>query len=239
MNENLRRFVAICLQELIWDGDFQGRENLPEEGPAVFVSNHLGAMGPIAVGASLPLSAYFWIHEEMLEPELAADYLRRDFMEPQLHIPPPYSHSLAKVLSKITVPLLKATGGISVHHDTEGLLETYRNTVDLFESGKSILIFPEDPAQLPDPRTKMSAFQKGFTRLGELYYERTQSALRFYPIMVHAGERIVRLERPIRYHPMNPPISERMRLKHALESTIKAMYLEVEARKGMYMPLTN
>jgi hypothetical protein len=38
---------------------------------------------------------------------------------------------------------------------------------------------------------------------------------------------------------MNPPISERMRLKHALESTIKAMYLEVEARKGMFMPLTN
>lgn len=239
MNQNLRRFATICLQELIWDGDFLGRENLPVDGPAVFVSNHLGAMGPIAVGASLPLSAYFWIHEEMLEPELAADYLRRDFMEPQLHIPPPYSHSFAKVLSKITVPLLKATGGISVHHDAGGLLETYRNTVDLLTLGKFILIFPEDPAQAPDPKTKMSPFQKGFTRLGELYYQRTQSTLRFYPVMVHAGERILRLEHPVRYNPMNPPTSERMRLKHALENTIKAMYLEAEARRGMYMPLTN
>lgn len=239
MNKSLRRIVAICLQELIWDGDFLGRENLPGEGPAVFVSNHLGAMGPIAVGASLPLNAYFWIHEEMLEPELAADYLRRDFIEPQLYIPLPYSQSIAGVLSKITVPLLSATGGISVHHDTEGLLETYRCTADLLEAGEFILVFPEDPAQPPDPLTKMSAFQKGFTRLGELYYQRTHSALRFYPIMVHAGERILRLERPIRYNPMNPPISERMRIKHALESTIKGMYLEAEERRGMYMPLTN
>ena len=239
MNEILRRFVAICLQELIWDGDFLGRENLPEEGPAVFVSNHLEALGPIAVGASLPLSAYFWIHEEMLEPTMAADYLRRDFVESQLHIPAPYSLTLARAVSKISVPLLRATGGIPVHHLAEQRLETHRCTVDLLESGKFVLIFPEDPAQPPDPRTKMSTFQKGFTRLGELYYQRTHDVLRFYPVMVHAGERIVRLERPIRYNPMNSQTSERMRIKHALESTIKGMYLEAESRRAMYMPMTN
>ena len=85
----------------------------------------------------------------------------------------------------------------------------------------------------------MSAFYKGFTRLGELYHQRTRGLLPFYPVMVHAGERVVRLERPIRYNPMNPPTSERIRLKHILESTIKAMYLEAESCRGMYMPQTN
>ena len=79
-------------------------------------------------------------------------------------------------------------------HAADTLLETYRSTLDLLEAGRFLLIFPEDPSQSPDPRTKMSAFQKGFTRLGELYYQRTQRILQYYPVMVHAGERIVRLE---------------------------------------------
>ena len=220
-------------------GQFLGRENLPEQGPAVFVSNHLGAIGPIGVAASLPLKMHFWIQEAMLDPGLAADYLRCDFVEPQLHIPPPYSRPVAKGLSKLSVPLLRASGGVPVGHAADTLLETYRSTLDLLEAGRFLLIFPEDPSQSPDPRTKMSAFQKGFTRLGELYYQRTQRILQYYPVMVHAGERIVRLERPIRYNPMNRLTSERIRLKHLLESTIKAMYLEAESRGGMYMPQTN
>lgn len=199
----------------------------------MIVSNHLGAIGPIAVGASLPLRMHFWIQDDMLDPALAADYLRRDFVEPQLHIPPPYSHFLAKTISRISVPLLRATGGISVHHSNDRLLETYRETTDLLEAGGFVLIFPEDPSQPADPRTKMSPFQKGFTRLGEFYYQRTQSTLRFYPVMVHAGERIVRVERPIRYSPISRAASERIRLKTMLEGMIKAMYLEEESRRNV------
>jgi len=47
MNKTLYSLVAWGLQELIWGGELIG-ESLPEQGPAVLVSNHLGALGPSA-----------------------------------------------------------------------------------------------------------------------------------------------------------------------------------------------
>ncbi len=239
MNENLYRFVSWGFQELIWGGDLLGDENLPEKGPAVFISNHLGAVGPIAVGGSVPRLMHSWIHADMLDPRLAADYLRRDFVEPQLHVPPPISHWLAKAISKIHVPLLRAAGGIPVYHATEGLHETYRLTVDVLADGKFVLIFPEDPDQPLDPRYKMTPFKKGFARLGELYYERTRQSLTFYPLAVHAETRTVRVGKPIRYNYLNDPVSERQRIKNVLEQSIHAMYLQASHGEIVQLPLPN
>ncbi len=239
MNETLYRFVSWGFQELIWGGDLLGEENLPETGPGVFVSNHLGAVGPIAVGASLPLNLHAWIHADMLDPRLAPDYLRRDFVEPQLRVPPPISHWLAKGISKIHVPLLRAAGCIPVYHTTEGLHETYCLSVDVLAEGKFLLIFPED-SELPlDPRYKMAPFKKGFTRLGELYYERTRKALPFYPLAVHAETRSVRVGKPIRYNYLNNPASERQRIKSVLEQNIQAMYLQASHEEIVQLPLPN
>jgi hypothetical protein len=239
MNENLYRFISWAFDELIWGGDLLGTENLPAAGPAVFVSNHLGALGPIAVGASVPLKLHTWIHADMLNPQLAPDYLRRDFVEPQLHIPSPFSSWLAAVISKIHIPLLRAIGGIPVYRTPEGLLETFRLSVDLLSMGRFIVIFPEDPNQTLDPRFRMSPFQKGFTRLGEIYYERTKQILLFYPVAVHAQSLTVRIGLPIRYNPNNQPANERARLKSLLEYTIREMILQASQSDIIRQPLTN
>lgn len=239
MNQTLYRLISRVLQDWIWGGDLLDADNLPEAGPAVMVSNHLGALGPIAVGASLPLEMYFWIHADMLDPRLAPDYLRRDFVEPQLHVPPPVSHWLAKIISKIHIPLLRAAGGISVYHTTEGFEKTFRLSLDLLAQGKYILIFPEDPDLPLDPRTNMTPFQKGFTRLGELYYERTKRSLPFYPLAVHAQSLTVRVGKPIRYNPISNPATERVRLKNLLERTIHEMYLQASQTDIVQLPLPN
>lgn len=239
MNETLYRFVSWGFQELIWGGDLLGADELPERGPAVFVSNHLGAVGPIAVGASIPLKLHSWIHADMLDPRLAPDYLRRDFVEPQLHVPPPISHWLARGISKLHVPLLNAVGGIPVYHNTEGLLETYRLSVDVLAGGNFLLVFPEDPDQPLDPRYKMSPFKKGFSRLGEFYYEQTRKVLPFYPLAVHAETRTVRVGKPIRYNYLNNPASERQRIKNVLEQNIHAMYLQASESEIVQLPLPN
>lgn len=239
MNKKLYNFISWGLQDLIWGGDFVGAEYIPESGPAVFISNHLGALGPIAVGASLPLYLHFWIHNDMLDEALAAQYLRMDFVEPQLHIPPPASYAVAAGIAKLSVPLLRSTGGIPVNHTPEGLLETYRLTTNLLADGKFVLIFPEDNTQPLDPRTKMAPFLKGFARLGELYYERTGRLLRFFPLMVHARKRIVRLNLPFHFSPLNTLTNERIRQKNALENAIRSMYLEAESDGPINLPLAN
>jgi hypothetical protein len=239
MNETLYRIVSWGFQELIWGGDLLDADKLPEAGPAVLVSNHLGALGPIAVGGSVPLPLHSWIHADMLDPRLAVDYLRRDFIEPQLHIPSPISQWVAKAISKIHVPLLRAVGGIPVYNSPDGFLETFRLSVDLLARGEIILVFPEDPELPMDERYQMTSFKKGFTRLGELYYERTKQILPFYPLAVHARSLTVRIGNPIRYNPLSNPANERVRLKNLLERTIHEMYLQASPTDILQLPLPN
>ncbi|GAB4505339.1 MAG: hypothetical protein Fur0043_23340 [Anaerolineales bacterium] len=226
MNDATYRFLVGLLDAFLWGGELQGDENLPEPGPAVFVANHLGAMGPIAILASLPVRVYPWVIGDMLDKDKAAAYLVKDFVEPQLHVPPPASHWLAWCISKISVGLLRSVGCIAVWRG-EQLLQTYHHSVDLLLQGKNLLIFPEDPNQALDSQVRMTPFQKGFARLGEFYYQRSGQALTFVPLAVHLDTYRVRVGKKVMFNPRVNPINERLRIKHVLEASIREMYLEM------------
>ncbi|MCL4529167.1 MAG: hypothetical protein M1282_07115 [Chloroflexi bacterium] len=220
----------------IWGGELVGEENLPREGPAVYVANHALALGPIAVCSSLPVRLYPWAIGDMMDWSKAAAYLNKDFVEPQLHIPPPLSMSFSRMLSQISVRLLSAIECIPVWQGEE-LLETYRISVDYLRGGRNLLVFPEDPALPRDEQCGISPFKKGFARLGEMYFERTQNILRFYPMAVHPGLRQVKLGKPIAFNPNNNPANERTRIKSVLESMIRNMVLEMTLQSYAGIPL--
>jgi len=223
MNRPLYHLVRWGFQNVLWRGKVAGLDRLPARGPAVLVANHLGSMGPIAVGASVPGEFYSWIHSDVLDPALAPDYLRCDFVEPELHLRPPPSGWLASLITRIHVPLLRAVGGIPVYHTPEGLQQTLHITVDLLAEGNLVLILPEDPRLPLDPRYAMRPFQKGFTRCGELFFERTGGCLAFYPLAVRRTSRTLQVGEPVRYNPNIGPGAERLRLRSALENSIHAM----------------
>lgn len=235
-DDTLYRGLAGFLDAMIWGGELIGAENLPGAGPVVFVSNHALALGPIAVVASLPMRLYPWVIADMLEWDKSAAYLNKDFVEPQLRIPPPLSMPLARLISQASVRLLRGVECIPVWHG-EQVLETYRISLDYLAQGRNLLIFPEDPSQPFDEQCKMRPFLKGFARLGEMYFERAQKILRFYPLAVHPGLRQVKLGKPIAFNPINNPANERARIKSVLESIIRAMYLEMTLQNYVGIPL--
>lgn len=226
MQDNMYRLLAAGLQAFIWGGELVDEENLPQKGPAVLVANHLGALGPIAVTACVPRRLYPWVAADMMDPQRAPEYLRWDFVERQLHLPPPYSLWLAKVISKLSVPLLTSAGCIPVHSNSEERLALFEQSVRLLERGEFILIFPEDPKQPLDPLYNMSPFKKGFVRLGEFYFQKTGRSLKFYPLAVHEIRRTVQAGKPVTYNPFAPPVQERLRVKNALEASIREMLAE-------------
>jgi hypothetical protein len=238
VDDLLYRIIAAGLQVMIWGGEVVNEEDLPERGPAVFVSNHLGALGPIAVAACVPRRLYPWIAAEMLDRRKAPDYLRLDFVEKRFGLKMPVSLWAAKLLSLITVRLLNAAGCIPVYKDPEDFHITAERSLDLLVQGRSLLIFPEDPDQLPDPGVSMNPFMKGFTRLGELYFQRSGRALAFIPLAVHEESRLVKIGTPIRYNPFAHIVSERLRIKHVLERMIHEIYLELggNAVAGVRLP---
>lgn len=237
MNDTAYRLLVGTLDAFLWGGELVGEQDLPERGPAVFVANHLGSLGPIAVTCSLlPRRLYHWVIEDTIHPQKAPDYLRVDFVEPELGLKPPLSLYAATAIAKISVPLLRSLGGIAVPHDFEGIQETLRASIALLREGKFLLIFPEDPKQPPDPATKMRPFKKGFARLGELFFEATGGRLEFYPLAVHPTRK-VSAANPVVYQPLNPPVTERLRIKNLLEASIRRMVLEITMEEYTGVPL--
>lgn len=227
ISDRLYRILVRLLDILFWGGDLEGSENLPKEGPAVFIANHLDALGPIAIVSSLPMRVYPWIIADMVDKQKAAAYLNQDFTERQLHIPPPLSMWLSRLLSRITAPLLRSFGCIPTYHDPERLYWVLEESLRHLEQRHFLLIFPEDPAQPRDPLTQMTPFYKGFTRLGEMFYQRHKRVLKFYPLAVSGLYRVVRVGEPIAFNPFNAAAVERIRLKHLLEDAVRSMYIEM------------
>ena len=225
-DSNLYRGLAGLLDVLVWRGELIGAENLPETGPVVLISNHALALGPIAVVASLPMRLYPWVIADMLEWDKAAAYLNKDWVEPQLHIPPPLSMFVARMITQASVRLLRDLECIPARHGDQ-VLETYHSSVDYLVQGRNLLIFPEDPTQPFDEQCKMRPFLKGFARLGEMYFGRTQKALRFSPLVVHPGLRQVKVGKPITFNPISNLVNERTRITSVLESIIRNMYIEM------------
>jgi 1-acyl-sn-glycerol-3-phosphate acyltransferase len=233
----LYRFLAAGFQAFIWGGEVIGAENLPEQGPALLVSNHLGALGPIAIVSCVPRRLHPWVHSDVMDAERAPEYLRWDFVERELHLPMPFSLWLAKAIAKICVPLLNRVGCIPVYPNPDDLHSTFDQTVDLLVRNRFVVVFPEDPTRPLDPQFGMSPFKKGFVRLGEMYFQRTGCRLKFYPLAVHAVHRVVLVGKPVTYNPYAPPVKERIRVKGALERMIHEMLADMSGNTYLGIPL--
>lgn len=222
MNDLTYRLLAFALESFLWGGEMTG-DDLPERGPAVLVANHADAWGPVGIVSSVPHRLHPWVIADMMDAKLAAEYLRKDFIERQLHLDKPFSKWAAWMLSKLTVPLLNDAGCIPSYSNFEDLRVPFDLSVRILADGGFILIFPEDPTQPVDPYYKMSPFKKGFVRLGEFYFQHTGRALPFYPLAVHVKRREVQVGKPIMHNPYAQPASERLRIKHVLERMIREM----------------
>lgn len=238
MRDWLYRLLAMGLQISLWGGDLIGDENLPKQGPAVLVANHIGVWGPIAVTSCVPHRLHPWVIADMMDPARASEYLRVDFVERQLHLKEPLSWGCANAICRLTVPLLTSAGCIPVHSNFDEMLIPFSRSVDILTQGGFILIFPEDPAQPVDPLFKMSPFKKGFVRLGEFFHQQTGSTLAFYPLAVNSVRRIVQVGKPVVHNPYAQPVSERLRVKHVLERMIHEMLNGMNREVDIRIPLT-
>ncbi len=241
MNDGMYRLFMSGMDLLLWDGDIIGRENLPQRGPAIFISNHLDATGPIAAFCALPFRLHPWTIANMMDRELAPAYLQMDFVERQLHFKAPLSGWIARFFCKITIPLFNSLGCIPVYRgDYARLLTTYNISMDYLRQEKFLVIFPEDNSLPMDPLTRMQPFQHSFVRLAEMYYAETGKCLEFFPVAVHASKYLA-VGRPAVFNPHNHAGMERWRIKKRMEDSIQAMYLQLEGgnTSGLLVPEFN
>ncbi len=223
--------IVSVLEAFMWDGELIGKENL-QDGPGVIVANHMGAVGPVGLCASLPMRLYPWVMGATVDKVKGPENVRKDFVEKILHIQPPLSESIAQGICKISTPLLLSIGCIPVPETHQEQEETFQTSLDLLEQGKFLLIVPEDPKAEPDPLTGIRIFKRGFLRLGELYYQRTGARLPFFPVVVHETGLVI-VGKPMVYDPLKDARKERLRMVNLLEETIKVMHLEATENQSV------
>jgi 1-acyl-sn-glycerol-3-phosphate acyltransferase len=231
LNDMAYHLIVSILEIFMWDGELVGEDNL-QDGPAVIVANHMGAVGPVGICSSLPMRLYPWVLGTTVDMVKGPEEVRKDFVEKILRIRPPLSEAIAKGICKISSPLLLSVGCIPVPETHQEQEATFLTSLAMLKQGKFLLIVPEDPKAEPDPLTGIRQFKRGFLRLGELYYQETGARLPFYPVAIHEAGLVI-VGKPIEYNPLNDAKMERFRMVNLLEDTIKAIHLEVTENEAV------
>jgi 1-acyl-sn-glycerol-3-phosphate acyltransferase len=171
--------------------DVVGFENITTLGPAIFIANHLGALGPIETILSVPIRFYPWIIAEMMDFKRAPQYLLDDFVHPDLHLRGWFGLLFSTLLTKISVRLFRAIGAVSIDRFGGLTTEGFRHSLSLLREGKNLLIFPEDSLLPLDSETSLRHFMPGFATLCSLFQAEADTLLPVYPMAVHASSETV------------------------------------------------
>lgn len=183
--------------------DVIGFENILPEGPAIYIANHLGAIGPIEVILSVPIRFYPWAIAEMMDFKRAPRYLFDDFIHPVLQLNGRFGMAFSTLLTKISVRLLRSVGAVSI--DRFGGLTTdgFRDSLRLLHESKNLLIFPEDALLPLDPVTLMRPFMPGFASLCSMFQNTTGTLLPVYPMAAHSESELVSIGKPEFFNQQN------------------------------------
>ena len=236
MNDRTYHLIAGLIRLSIWQGwqrraHLENAGDLPASEPAIFISNHANALGPIGCVSEIPLRLYPWTRPEMLDLRTNPDYMRGDFVEKDMRLRPPLSAWVAVGLSRLVVPLLNGVGCIPAFQ-AEQILEkrtTVKQSLARLREGRCLLVFPEMPDWPLDPRSGMRRFSRSVLWLAVLFHRETGERLPIYPVCVHPSHRI-RLGKAMRLgkDELGSP-AQRQAWIETLEDTIRGMYLDLEA----------
>jgi 1-acyl-sn-glycerol-3-phosphate acyltransferase len=224
-----RHFYKV-VRFLFFRARIRGRRNLRSEDPIIVVANHVGSFGPVSLITSLPLRIFPWVAHEVTEMKTVAQRIQQEFLEQELHLRPPLSTWLGRVVGRICVAIMKDIGAIPVYQKSKRIAATVMQSLSVLEQGRSLLVFAEDSTRRVNDT--MCEFCTGFIHVARLYYQRTRKAVQFLPVAVNRKIGAILVGAPIPFDAQKPFSLEKKRLKAELELTVYSMYEQLE-RSGV------
>ena len=220
------RHLYKVFRRLFFNSHLHGLSNLNAEEPVIMVANHAGALGPVSVITNLPFEMYPWVSHEVTDLKTVASRIQIELLEQEMHLKPPLSAYLGRVIGRICVALMKDIGAIPVYEKSKQIASTVQRSLSLLVQGKSILVFAEDSTRKIND--VLCEFCTGFIHLAKLYYEKTRKTVQFLPVAVNRQVKGILIGKPIRFDVTNPFPREKQRLKSELEATVYTLYRELE-----------
>jgi len=214
------------LRRIFFNARLRGLENLSTDEPVILVANHAGAFGPVSVITSMPVQMYPWVAHEVTEIITVAPRIQAEFFEQELHLKPPLSAFLGRLIGTVCVALMKDIGAIPVYQKSKEIRSTVMRSLSLLQQGKSILVFAENSTRKIND--VLFEFCTGFIHVARLYYQATMKAVQFLPVAVHRKAGKILVGTPIRFDATIPFAQEKQRIRQELESSVYSLYQELE-----------
>jgi len=207
-----------------------GKKNVDlENGPVVFVGNHLEIYGPLITNLHLPFYFRSWIISSMLDREIVAKQLEAGVDNVFHFLPKKLRARLPRLIAPIIRYVLQSLDPIPVYRGTaREVVNTMHLTVDAMEYEDNILLFPENPGEENYRLSGVSDFYSGFAAIGAEYYKRTGNRTTFYPVYANKFKRTLTIGPGIRFDPDNGRREEKERIVAELNTWMNAQAGEPE-----------
>jgi 1-acyl-sn-glycerol-3-phosphate acyltransferase len=229
------RYFFKAIRHLFFKSHLSGARNLDQGEPVILVANHAGSFGPVSVITSLPMRLYPWVAHEVTDRASVAKRIQAEFLEQELHLRPPLSAYLGRVIGRVCVALMRDIEAVPVYAKSRRILGTVQSSLALLEQGKNILVFAEDSTRRIN--SVLGEFRTGFAHVARLYYEKTMKAVQFLPVAVNRKVGGIRIGAPIRFDASNSFSEEKKRLKKELQERIWDLYCAMDSEGGPREPL--
>lgn len=193
-----------------------------ENGPVVFVCNHLEIYGPLITNLHLPFYFRSWIISNMLDRDAIAEHLTGGVEAVFRFLPRRLRDRLPKLLAPVILFVLRSLDPIPVFRGSvRDVINTIKQTVDAMEYEDNILLFPENPTEKYLSKG-VSDFFSGFASIGAEYYKRTGDSTTFYPMYADKSRRTLTIGAGITYNPQNGRLEEKERIVSSLHEWMAA-----------------
>ena len=173
----LFRFIKRTVKFFHGKKEFIGLENLPE-GPCIIVGNHSQMYGPILAAVGMPFKSSVWCVGEMMNKKESAAYAYEDFWSRKSKATRWFYKLISKIVGPFLCWLFNNLECIPVYKDMRALT-TYKLTVQEFEKGKPVLIFPEERTPYNEI---INNFQERYVETCKIYHKRTGKELSIVPM---------------------------------------------------------
>lgn len=198
--------------------------------PAVFVCNHLGPFGPLAMMLYFPTLIRPWVSHRTTEKGLAAQEIAQNLFKKDSKIPAWLKKALGRVLEIPALWVMKALNAIPVFFDAVRLYQTYNESMKALKSGVSIAVFADKGGEHIDESVKLG-IEPGCLYLGRLYGKNNEKPLMFYPVHISRKRHEIIIGEPITYIKSDNTKSEIQRMGDYLSKAIQEMASKPRVKK--------
>ena len=175
-----------------------GADRLPA-GPAIYLANHAGPQGPIAVVRALPVRVHPWIIDELLSLRTAPRRMWLDVGR-RWRVGARLGRAVCTLTTLLAVPLQGAQPGARARptaHSTAPTARAWRS-----RQGRSVLIFPEeaapDDAPLDAADDSLRPFGAGFAWLCARHLREVAPELALAPLIYRPDRATLEVLPPLR-----------------------------------------